>query len=381
MRIIITRRARLDVPDGINISVFALAGQLLKSGHKVALVASQVGSIAEIRRHFPLPAYPRMFSVEGDGGGIQYQGLSWKWLTVGRSILNTLQPDLVIHNGALPFRSRAVTCTVIHDIESRTHENQALAAISRFYKRFSYQKVDTVVVTTKEILSSLRSEIKINVNNARLIPPCIDLQSYNQYDITKREDMVLHAGTEAYKDPCASVAAFSQLDRRSTRLCVTGPVRDDLATFVARLPEHVRNRVELCGQVGAAELRHLFASARVALFPTHYAVPACSGTVLEAVASATPIVGSTNISADVLREGINGYRCEPITERAKAMRRLLEDDALWTSMSDGARSIGRDFAAESVASAYLNLCTSRGEPVQPPVEARGWTGKQGAEYG
>ena len=76
---------------------------------------------------------------------------------------------------------------------------------------------------------------------------------------------------------------------------------------------------------------------RVAAFPTHYAVPVASGTVMEAIAAGAPIVGSSEISRDVLVDGVNGIVTDTKSDvMAAALNAVLNDDGLWLRFS-GAR--------------------------------------------
>jgi glycosyltransferase involved in cell wall biosynthesis len=73
---------------------------------------------------------------------------------------------------------------------------------------------------------------------------------------------------------------------------------------------------------------------RVASFPTRYAVPVASATIMGAIAAGTPIVGSASLSRDVLSEGVNGLvvGTEP-DELAAGFRAVLNDDVRWPQFS------------------------------------------------
>jgi hypothetical protein len=50
MHIVITRRAALDYPGGINIFIFSLAYQFIRNGHQVTVVGSSIDDDANIPR-------------------------------------------------------------------------------------------------------------------------------------------------------------------------------------------------------------------------------------------------------------------------------------------------------------------------------------------
>jgi glycosyltransferase involved in cell wall biosynthesis len=135
------------------------------------------------------------------------------------------------------------------------------------------------------------------------------------------------------------------------------------------LHQRIRRRVALLGLADGETVRTLYGRVRVAAFPTRYAVPVASGTVMEAVAGGTPIVGSSRLSWDVLVNGVNGLVVETASEPiAVAFRALLNDDALWARLSAGARRMAKQFDALRVAQRYVELA---GLGARPNDEERG----------
>ena len=81
-----------------------------------------------------------------------------------------------------------------------------------------------------------------------------------------------------------------------------------------------------------------------------------SATVMEAIASGTPIVGSRSLSRDVLAESVNGLVADIKAENmAGAFRTVLDDDPLWSRLSEGAGRMAERFDAHRVARQYLGL--------------------------
>ena len=104
---------------------------------------------------------------------------------------------------------------------------------------------------------------------------------------------------------------------------------------------------------------------RVAAFPTRYAIPVASATVMEAIATGTPIVGSSQLSRDVLEHGANGLVVErDPSAMAIALRTLLDDDAIWLRLSAGAGHMAERFDAFRVARQYIQLA-SASDPQHP----------------
>ena len=189
-----------------------------------------------------------------------------------------------------------------------------------------------------------------------LIPKCIDRHAYQFSELAARERAILHAGTSPYEDPGATIRAFGVLDDPSVRLYVVGPVTAPTREAVEALPPRLHDRVELMGAVAGDTLRRLHSQVRVAAFPKHYTVPVASATVMEAIATGTPIVGSESLSRDVLVDGVNGIVADTEPKAmAAAFELLLNDDKLWTRLTAGAGRIVKRFDAVRIAKEYVKL--------------------------
>jgi glycosyltransferase involved in cell wall biosynthesis len=355
-RIVITRRAALDYRDGINIFIFALADAFDREGHDVAILATTVGDPARIQRLFAMRTQPTMVAVEARSTRFSFEGLTAGWLRRGRQLINQHDADLVINNGALPFSVQGHSCNLAHDLGWSTHRR--LEALRGAYKRYAYARCDDVVALSREVRDGLARQLRMARDAIHLIPPCVDVEATQSAASATREDAILHTGTEGYKDPAATIRAFAALDRDATRLYVEGPVDEPLRSQVAALPPATRSRIELVGALPAAQLRALLGSVRVASFPTRYAVPTASSTVVEAIAAGTPIAGSMALSADVLDHGRNGLACRDDAELAAALGQLLSDGA-WDAMSRGALDMAQHFSATVVARRYLSMIEPR----------------------
>ncbi len=156
--------------------------------------------------------------------------------------------------------------------------------------------------------------------------------------------------------PEATIRAFGALNDPSVRLYVTGDVTRPITKAVDALPEPLRGRVVLLGMAEGARVRELHSRVRVATFPTRYTVPVGSATVMESIATGTPIVGSSRLSRDVLAAGVNGIVVEPQAEpMAAALKAVLDNDDLWSRLSAGACDKVAQFDAHLVARQYLKL--------------------------
>jgi glycosyltransferase involved in cell wall biosynthesis len=235
----------------------------------------------------------------------------------------------------------------------------------RSIRRFSTKRSHYVVATTTELREELVRDLRISESQLVIIPKCLDLEAYR--GAATRERAILHAGTFLYKDPAATIRAFGALDDPSVRLYVSGDVTAPTQEAVDGLPDRIRRQVTLLGQVDGNAIRSLHGRVRVAAFPTRYAIPVASATVMEAIASATPIVGSARLSRDVLADGVNGIVVDSApSAMAAALTAVVNDDALWCRLSAGAQRMAERFDATRVARQYVELASARISRVHDP---------------
>jgi len=354
MRIVLTRREPLDSPDGVSIFIVSLAQALVELKHEVKIVVGNLQSHAEYRRLLaPCLDLPIVALSQTPLGGLASMG-AWLW---AKWIIDGFGPDMVIHNEAVPIPLRGTIVQVVHDLQPRSDR---LAPVWRGIRRLSARRCDHVVATTTELRDELVRDLGMPSGQIALIPKCIDRQAYQRFDLTDRDRAILHAGTSPYEDPGTTIRAFGALDDPSVQLYVTGVITGPAREAVDNLPEQMRGRATLVGPADGETVRRLHGRVRVAAFPKEYAIPVASATVMEAVASGTPIVGSSLISRDVLVDGLNGLvvNRDPNT-MAAAFRALLNDGTLWSRLSAGASEMAEQFDAFHVARQYLELAPAK----------------------
>jgi glycosyltransferase involved in cell wall biosynthesis len=350
MRVVLTRREGLDSPDGVSIFIVSLAQALVELDHEVKVVVGDLQSRSEYERllapRLDLPILA-LSSTPLSGSAS-----AWAWLRAKRAV-DGFRPDLVIHSEVVPVPLRGTIVQVVHDLQPR---NGRLAPLWRSIRRLSTRRCDHVVATTTELRDELVRDLGVPPSRIVVIPKCIDRPAYHGLNLSVRERAILHAGTLPYKDPEATVRAFGALDDPSVRLYITGDVTAAAQGAVDMLPDRLRRCVVFMGAADGQAVRSLHSRVRVAAFPTKYAIPVASATVMEAVAAGTPVVGSSRISGDLLVDGENGLvvSTEPNT-MAAALRATLNDDTLWTRLSAGAGRMVEQFDAYRVAAQYLEL--------------------------
>jgi glycosyltransferase involved in cell wall biosynthesis len=360
MKIVLTRREALDVPDGINIFLFSLADALQELGHDLTVVSTAANDLEKIKEYFAPQYWPRIISL-GRHRTISYKRALLTWLTRGNKVIRDLDPDLVVLNGAVPLRFPGKTCMVSHDAEQRL---ASFPGFRRAWKKWCYGKADLVVATCVELQSALARDAAIDPRRIYVIPTCVKLETYRPRPFTEREDAILHMGTVDYKNPTASIRAFRHVAGDGRRLYITGRVTPELEKLLATLDRTTRSGIELLGFAPVSELLDLLGRVKVVSVPSVYSEPVASPTVLESLASGTPVVASTSISRQVLPPNGPGFICDPSDseEMAAAYQRLLTDASTWQRMSAQAREVATQFSARRVAGMYLDMAAGRLHP-------------------
>lgn len=359
MRIALTRREALDTPDGINTFLFALAEALLELGHEVIVISSARSDHHKLQEYYSLSRWPEILSL-GTHQRVTYHHSLSAWLTRGRSVLRSLDPDLLIINGAVPVRFPVLTCTVSHDAERRLANFPFLRTA---FKRYCYAQADLVVATCDEVRSALSAELRMPVEQIKVVPTCINLSSYIKKPLRERENAILHLGTADYKNPISSIRAFARMACTGNTLYITGKPTDEMRELIRSLPPTSRTGIELLGYVPAARLFDLLGTVKVVSVPSRYAVPVASPTVMEALGSGTPVVASPSISRTLVLDGVNGFVRAPADElsMASAYEALLRDDHLWSTIAAQAAASSLTFSAQRVAGMYLALARASPE--------------------
>lgn len=351
MRFVITRREALHLADGINSFIFGLSQALIARGHDVSLISPTSSSIPRIREYFGPSQEAKIYSLS-EAESPSHLDMVRAWLRKGLPLLHEIAPDFIVVNGALPFRLPFPSCTVSHDLEKRWSYG---STVRRMYKFYAYRQSDSIVATCAELRRALASEIAVAEERIAVIPTCVELAAFQALRLDEREAAILHVGTARYKNPLATMRALARLTRPA-KLYITGRPTAEMLEFAAGLPAALRAKIDFVGILSAPDLRRLLARVRLVSVPSLYSAPVASPTVLEALASGTPVVGSPCISGDVLDDSC-GFRVEPEdTDRMAAVfDTLLFDDAAWGRGSEGARNQATKFDNTAVAMKYEGL--------------------------
>lgn len=349
MRIAITRAGSAFGLDGINFFIWELADEFIRRGHEVYVISGCDGHGEDIGKMFGIYENPTILVLK------EHTSLGWTplpWLYKGLHVLAKVAPDMLICNGAVPVCHKFFKAVVCHDLEFRQR-------FQRWYSVLVYKMFDKVVTTSIELRDSLPYELRLKPSNVSLIPICVPTQKYQPLNLENRENAILHVGTWSDKNLETTLRAFTLVSQKdpTIKLYVAGDIRFAHATL-SRFKQEVTKRVVCLGKTSKTELKEIYSRVRVTCAPSIYRVPVLSPTVLESLASGTPVIGSSSgISRDLLINDFNGFRIGPrdAVSIAKKVSVLTRNDELWKRMSENSLHLVKSFDTTVVARKYIEL--------------------------
>ncbi len=218
--------------------------------------------------------------------------------------------------------------------------------LARRIERWHEQLLRPVLDAAAAIIATTRSYaetspvLKGYLEKVEIVPNAIEVADFVPgKDAGEREAIVLYAGRLVeYKGLGILLEAMSGV---AARLIVVGE-GEDRSRF-ERLARRYKVRAEFKGRLPDAELKNWMRTARVLVVPARSRLEAFGTVLLEAMASRTPVVASSNPGvAEVARRG--GLVFEEPEVLALHLSRLLEDDALATQLGrKGRAAVEREY--------------------------------------
>ena len=199
-------------------------------------------------------------------------------------------------------------------------------------------------------------------DKCRVIPLGVDIDRFANPQRTARSPIdveghvVLFVGRfRHYKGLSVLVEAMTQLDA-SLVLVGDGAERERLERQIRRSP--AQSRIRILGDISDEDLPGCYARADVVVLPSTLRSEAFGLTLVEAMASGTPVV-STELgtgTSEVNEHGVTGFVVPPHDPAAlhEALEKLLDDAALRQRMGHAAANRAREsYAAERMVDATL----------------------------
>lgn len=295
------------------------------------------------------------------------------WWQVGLPRLIRRSRFSVFHgtNYSVPLRKVCPTAVTIHDLSlllwPQTHE-QHLVSRARFRLPLMARRADAIIVPSQSVKTEVCEHLGIDDSRITVIPEA-PRSSFWQVPVEETvavrrrlnigDDFILFVGTiEPRKNLLTLVRAFEELVRNDvsqTQLVLVGNegwLTGELHEFLKTAA--IRERVRFTGYLADDDLRALYSSCRVFVYPSLYegfGLP-----LLEAMACGAPVVTSDIPS---VRETVGDVALlvapTGVDELARSLARLLENPVEREKRSVAGKQHASKFSWEKAATATLEV--------------------------
>jgi glycosyltransferase involved in cell wall biosynthesis len=315
----------------------------------------------------PLPSNLRFVSVAANG----WKRRLWWSITLPRYCADAGVSLFHGTNFELPYWSRCPTVLTIHDLSlmlfPHTHEKRLVRRARLKLPRVA-RKADAIVTPSETVKGEVCEHLGIAPAKVFAIPeaarrsfyPASQAESAAVLErLRVEDDFVLFVGTiEPRKNVLNLVRAFAELVRDNSlrlQLVIAGKpgwLSHDLDDYLAG--SAIRERVVFTGHVSDDELRALYSSCRVFVYPSLYegfGLP-----LLEAMACGAPVVTS-NVPSIVETVGNAARPVSPhdVHDIAQGVKSLIENDAEREHWAAAGKRHAEKFSWERTASATLDV--------------------------
>jgi glycosyltransferase involved in cell wall biosynthesis len=291
-----------------------------------------------------------------------------RWWTIGASRYLAAHPLDLFHgtNFEVPLwpKQKCPTVLTVHDLSlllhSDTHEARQVRR-ARVRLPLMIRAATLIVTPTESVRRELCKHLQVSADKAVAIPEAArsvfqPMPADHANAVAKRfgidGDFLLYVGTiEPRKNLATLVRAFEKITTRrgSLRLVIAGKrgwLFEDLMNQVRR--SGVADRIVFTGYVSDEDLRALYSSCRVFVYPSIYegfGLPP-----LEAMACGAPVVASRIPSiVEVCRDSAILVEPRSVDALATALEKLLDDDDERARLSLAGARRATEFSWEQTA--------------------------------
>ena len=358
---------RLIMGDGQGRVNLEVANEALRRGHELTLVASQVDD--RLRQHPRV----RWISINVDSLPtelLRNQLFAWKSSRILRRIRNTA--DTVLVNGAITYADSDINA--VHMVHSAWLSSPYHSSRGRWDPHSLYQRLYTFVNAQWERRAFRRSKALVAVSGllgqqigalgfpqerVHVIANGVDVAEFYPGENTESygvaDDAVVCLFVGDIKRPLKNLDSVLEAitEHDSAHLLVAGETAGSPYPDMARRLG-LADRVHFLGY--RRDLPDLMRRADIFVFPSRY--ESFSLVLLEAMASATPVVTARTVGAATLVDESAGIVLDDpddVQSLSQALGRLIADPDLRSSMGRASREIAASCTFERMASAYVDL--------------------------
>jgi phosphatidylinositol alpha-mannosyltransferase len=338
-------------PGGVQVHVRQLADELRSRHHRAVIVApgARPSSDAGVR----IVGRPVRVPYGGTVAPISFSPGSWRRI---HSAMRSFDPDVVhVHEPLTPSTSMlsvlAASAPVVATFHAHLDRSRLMELAGPVLRQVS-RRIDAAIAVSDAAASFLRRVAHLPLE---VVPNGVDVRAFAHprspvEGLPPGPKILWVNRLDPQKGFEVMVRAFETLaaELEDVRLLVAGDGRDRV--LLRSLPPGVRGRILRLGTIAHEELPRFHAAADV------FASPAVGqesfGIVLvEAMAAGVPVV-ATDIAGyrEVVRDGVDGLLVPPndAGALANAIRRVLADDDLASSLAAAGRARAEAFSWEAV---------------------------------
>lgn len=274
------------------------------------------------------------------------------------SLLNELQPEVVVTMGFIPTYLFAFAWAIFHKVphiamsDGTLQSEKSLSFVHRLLRRVVFRRSAAFVGASKGSLDLFQS---YGVDPAKMHQSslCVHNLNFNLPESEKISDFLFSGRLIDIKNPIFAIqvaAASAKIMGRRVTLDILGQgeKEQEVRSFADSVKDQVS--VRFLGYLAQRELPSAFSKARIFLFPTKFD---CWGLVAnEACAAGLPVLISPHAGAagELVKSGINGYVLElDVNVWSEAASRLLSDEILYAQFAKQGRGLLNDYSFENAA--------------------------------
>ena len=288
------------------------------------------------------------------------------------TLLNRLNPDVVITTGFIPTYLFAFAWAVVHGVphvamtDGTAHSEKALSWLHRFVRHRVFARSAAFVGACAGSRDLFR-QYGVPENRIHLSQLCTDNERFSQPGSAASADFIFCGRFVSHKRPLFAMDVAREvairLGRRTTIDFVgSGVMESEMRAYAAQISDFVDTRFR--GYVSQADLPSRYADARIFLFPSEW--DPWGVVANEACAAGLPVIVSPHagVAGELVLDGSNGYVRElDVAQWTEAALGLLTGEALYSRFSKSSRErvaeYTFDHAARGLASAIRQACPAR----------------------
>ncbi len=278
------------------------------------------------------------------------------------SLLNRLQPSVVITTGYIPTYLLAFVWAVSHVVphiamtDGTLNSENRLSWVHRLLRRIILRR-SVAFVGACEGSRNLFRKYGVAPERIHLSYLCADNAKFNYPVSATPADFIFCGRFIPHKQPLfvlqVAREAANRLGRKTRVDFVgSGKMEGEMRLYADQIAEFVDCR--FLGYASQAELPQRYAEAKIFMFPTEW--DPWGVVANEACASGLPVIVTPHagVASELIVDGFNGYIRELDVELwTEAVIRLLSDDELYSRFSQNSRTQAAKYSFENAANGLI----------------------------